>query len=98
MPREKRNTPRVATKYQFQGYEAVDGWVQPHVQCEETGNHRVAPKTWPPPRTAQSTADPSLNMQCELCGSWLIVYEAHATGGMQGIDVVVPERKKPVTV
>lgn len=64
------------------------------VECEEAGDHRVTPMTWPPPKTATMTADPHLSMQCELCGAWLIVYAGHATGALQGITVVLPERVK----
>lgn len=63
-------------------------------ECEENGNHRVTPLTWPPPKTATQVTDPVLNMRCDLCGCWLIVYEAHATGQMPDIDVILPERKK----
>ena len=64
------------------------------VECEEAGNHRVTPTTWPPPKTATMTTDPHLNMQCELCAAWLVVYEGHATGQLKDIDVILPERLK----
>ena len=97
-PRPKRNTVREPSKYRYTGYTDTDGqWVGAMVQCEEQGNHRVTPITWPPPRTATEPTDPSLSLRCDLCGCHLVVYEAHATGGMQGIDVILAE-KKSVTV
>lgn len=65
-----------------------------HVECEEAGNHRVTPQTWPPPKTATMTADPHLDMRCELCGAWLTVYEGHATGQLKDIDVILADRAK----
>lgn len=96
MPRPKRGTLAEKSPYRFQGYVDGDGqWVSALVQCEEEGNHRITPKTWPPPRTGHlGGADPSLNARCELCGAWLIVYEGHATGAMQSIDVVLTEEQK----
>ena len=93
--RPKRGTRAAQSPYKYQGYiDSANQWVAPLVQCEEEGDHRVTPKTWPPPRTAMTTADPSLAMQCELCGAWLIVYAGHATGAMQGIDVVLTEKQR----
>ncbi len=87
-PRRGTSEP---SKYRYKGYAGSEGWVAPLEECEENGNHRVTPQTWPPPRTAASVVDPSLNMQCELCGAWLVVYEGHADQRLQGIDVVLPK-------
>lgn len=67
-------------------------------ECEENGNHRVTPGVWPPPRTSQSGTDPTLSVQCELCGAWVVVYEAHATGGMDGVDVILPSGRPEAVV
>ena len=79
MPRRPAG-PRVESKYKY-----VDRF-----DCEEAGDHQVTPKTWPPPRVAQTLTDPSLNMTCDLCGSNLVVYEGHATGKMRGVTVILP--------
>ena len=67
------------------------------VECEEAGDHQVTPHTWPPPRTGMTAGDPSLNMQCELCGAWLIVYEGHATGALQGVTVRLTDKQQRAT-
>jgi len=76
--------PTVIPKYRYSSL----------VECEEAGNHRVTPPTWPPPKTAQSLTDPVLTLQCELCGAWLVVYEGHATGQLQTIDVILTDEQK----
>ena len=97
--REKRPTRNAPSPYKYSGYMDEDmRWHSPLEQCEEIGQHRVTPKTWPPPRTKTMTAeDPSLNARCELCGVWLIVYDGHATGQLQGIDIVLNEEQKKRT-
>lgn len=89
--RRPRHDAVSESAYRYRGYESTKGWVSPLEECEENGDHRVTPNAWPPPRTGTSIADPSLNMQCELCGSWVVVYEGHADGRLQGVEVILPK-------
>ena len=89
--RPKRHAVTEVSPYKYTGYIDTDGVrVPPHVQCEENGDHQVTPTTWPPQRTGLTAGDPSLPLQCDFCAAHLIVYEAHRTGKLTGITVVVP--------
>lgn len=62
------------------------------VECEEAEDfHVVRPTVWPPQTIGRT--DGSVNLQCELCGAWLVVYAGHATGTVPGVKVLVPELK-----
>lgn len=90
--------PTEAPKYRYTGYMGGDGkWVSGMEQCEEQGDHRVVPKAWPPPRTAAQTTDPHVALRCELCGAHVIVYEGHATGQLEGVDVILTEEQRKRT-
>jgi hypothetical protein len=100
--REKRQAAPPPSEYKYRGYEAEGGGrVAPHEECEMNGNHRVRPPFWPPRSTgAVSNGDPSMALVCELCGCWVITYEKHGTGEIEGVDVIIPEkpaRRTPVT-
>lgn len=82
-----KTRPTIVSKYRYQSL----------VECEEAGNHRVTPPTWPPPKTVAMISDSYLNLQCELCGAWLVVYEGHATGQLQSIDVILTDEQKKRT-
>jgi hypothetical protein len=80
-----------ASGFKYKGIK--DENVRPHEQCEMENDdtHEVHPTTWPPPRIGTQGGDPSVSLRCVHCGAWLVVYQGHATGEMQGIRVVLPE-------
>ena len=81
-----RRPPRAAQPPKGKTYEDM-------VACEEAGNHEVHPATWPPMRTGESTAQPHVSCICVKCGTNLIVYSGHASGDLEGVDVVLPKAK-----
>ena len=85
MPRRKQVVKGDAPAYMYE-----DLFV-----CEEEGDHQVTTSVWPPPRTGMSPVDPSLSLQCDLCGAWLIVYEGHATGQIGGVTVITRTGEPP---
>lgn len=71
------------------------------VKCEiEHGDqHEVHPHVWPPPQVGMPSAMPSMALRCVRCTTNCIVYAGHAIpagepGHMDGIKVVLPEKKK----
>lgn len=71
--------------------------IRPHEQCETSepdGCHEVHPTSWPPARIGNQVGDPSMSLQCVLCGCNVIVYAKHARADMDGVRVVLPEGKK----
>ena len=63
------------------------------VQCEEAGDHEVHPSVWPPLSTT-GDPNPSVGLQCVLCGCWLVVYRGHATGELKDVKVILPKLEK----
>lgn len=83
MPRRQPKSDVPASPYRYKSIE----------ECEsETpdGNHVVSPKAWPPQRVGTTAGEPSVSLQCDLCGGWVIAYAKHATGEMDGVTVHLP--------
>ena len=66
-------------------------------ECEENtpdGKHIVRPTAWPPQRLGRHSGEPSMALSCELCNGRVIVYAKHATGEIDGVTVILPDKKK----
>ena len=62
--------------------------------CEGDEGHLVRPKKWPIPEVRNQVGEPSVAVDCELCGAWLIVENSWETDPPPGVRVVLPETKK----
>ena len=78
--------------YKYKGDK--DAGIRPHEQCEMNEDHIVRPTSWPPVRKGYEVGEPTMSLQCELCGVNVVVYAGHANGEMEGVKVIVPEVKK----
>lgn len=83
--RQPKGPPKAPSPYKYQSV----------AECEEhEDQHVVKPTSWPPRRIGNIVGDPSMSLRCELCGGWLVVYKAHATGELAGVKVIMPEGMK----
>lgn len=53
--------------------------------------HVVAPTVWPPKAKGRQTDEPTVSLQCQLCGGWVIVEAGHAKGEIPGVRVILPQ-------
>ena len=61
-----------------------------YIECEEKQHaHRVTPTVWPPQRINAGDFNPTVALPCLDCGCVCIVYAAHATGELPGIEVIL---------